>query len=254
MRPLDSIPVVGSPITVGGWTGVLATLDDWIYEAVPGRYIAFCNVHSVITARSDPRLASAIRGADIAAPDGAPVALMVRLLSGHAQARINGPDFMLRACSLLKERGRSIFLYGGSPETLALLQRRLNQQFPGLVIAGAYSPPYRPLTSAEDSACVELINASGASVVWVGLGCPKQEIWMHEHKHVVRPIMLGVGAAFDYLAGTLERAPLWMQRSGLEWLFRLVKEPRRLWRRYLFTNCAFATHAMIQLAHLARRR
>jgi N-acetylglucosaminyldiphosphoundecaprenol N-acetyl-beta-D-mannosaminyltransferase len=167
------------------------------------------------------------------------------------QERINGPDLMWRYCAEAAQRNESIYLYGGQQETLDILQRKLLVQFPGLKIAGAYSPPFRALSVDEDSAVVDAINASGAGTVWVSLGCPKQEKWMAEHRGRINAVMIGVGAAFDYHAGTIQRAPLWMQRNGLEWLHRLCSEPRRLWKRYLVTNSLFVIHACRQL--LCRR-
>jgi N-acetylglucosaminyldiphosphoundecaprenol N-acetyl-beta-D-mannosaminyltransferase len=186
-------------------------------------------------------------------PDGAPVAWMVRRLGYSDQQRINGPDLMWKYCALAAHRGESIYLYGGTPETLGTLQRRLVREFPGLRVAGAYSPPFRTLTAAEDATAVASINASGAGTVWVSLGCPKQETWMATHRGRVNAVMIGVGAAFDYHAGTVHRAPLPVQRLGLEWLYRLISEPRRLWRRYLITNTLFVFGAARQLMFRAKR-
>ena len=167
---------------------------------------------------------------------------------GHAgQQRINGPDLMWKYCEQAQYRDESVFFYGSSEATLALLKTKLLSAFPTLKIAGVISPPFRTLTSAEDMAIIEQINTSGAGVVWVSLGCPKQELWMAEHRGRINAVMVGVGAAFDYHAGTLKRAPLWMQHNGLEWFYRLVSEPRRLWKRYLITNTLFVLKAIRQL-------
>jgi N-acetylglucosaminyldiphosphoundecaprenol N-acetyl-beta-D-mannosaminyltransferase len=185
----------------------------------------------------------------MATPDGAPVAWLMRRLGVHGQERINGPDLMWRYCIESAQRGESIYLYGAEPLTLNALVNKLLEKIPGLKIAGAYSPPFRPLTTDEDAVLVEAINASGAGTVWVSLGCPKQEIWMAEHRGRINAVMIGVGAAFDYYAGTIKRAPLWMQRNGLEWLHRISREPRRLWKRYLVTNilfCLFLTRESIE--------
>ncbi|WP_426990948.1 WecB/TagA/CpsF family glycosyltransferase [Cupriavidus sp. 30B13] len=180
-------------------------------------------------------------------PDGAPVAWMLRCLGYPTQERINGPDLMLRYCSHAEQTGESIFLYGGRIETLLLLEQRLKEDFPSLRIAGMHSPPFRKLTEEEDREIVEKINNSGASTVWVSLGCPKQEQWMADHRGRIKAVMIGVGAAFDYHAGTVRRAPLWMQMRGLEWLHRLCSEPSRLWKRYLVTNSIFVGLALSQL-------
>lgn len=239
-------PVIGVPIDAVTWPHALARIAGWA-TARESRYVCICNVHSVVSARQEPDFARVVREADMATPDGAPVAWLMRRLGGVGQERINGPDLMWRYCAEAAPRDESIYLYGGQQDTLDILQRRLLAQFPGLKIAGAYSPPFRALSAEEDAAVVNAINASGAGTVWVSLGCPKQEKWMAEHRGRINAVMIGVGAAFDYHAGTLQRAPLWMQRNGLEWLHRLCSEPRRLWKRYLVTNSLFVYYAGRQL-------
>jgi N-acetylglucosaminyldiphosphoundecaprenol N-acetyl-beta-D-mannosaminyltransferase len=229
-----------------GWDEAVSRIAGWAAQRV-SRVVFICNVHSVVTARRDTAFAQALAQADLATPDGAPVAWMLRRLGHAGQARINGPDLMWRCCADAAARGTSVYLYGGTEEVLAKLQQRLLSAFPGLHIAGAASPPFRPLSADEDAAAVAAINASGAGVVWVSLGCPKQELWMHAHRGRVHAVMVGVGAAFDYHAGTTPRAPGWMQQAGLEWLHRLASEPRRLWRRYLVTNTLFVVAAARQL-------
>jgi N-acetylglucosaminyldiphosphoundecaprenol N-acetyl-beta-D-mannosaminyltransferase len=182
----------------------------------------------------------------MATPDGAPVAWLIRKLGKVVQERINGPDLMWHYCDSATDQGGPIFLYGGSPETLMLLEKNLMNAFPDLRIAGSYSPPFRELTEQEDEEIVARINASGATTVWVSLGCPKQEMWMAAHRGRIHAVMVGVGAAFDYHAGTIRRAPVWMQDRGLEWLHRLLSEPGRLWRRYLVTNSLFIVLAARQ--------
>lgn len=245
--------VIGSPIDVLDWGTAIARISAWA-RGNESRVVCICNVHSVVTARQDPSFAKVIVQADMATPDGAPVAWLMRKLGIEGQDRINGPDLMWRYCCVAAQHDESIYLYGGQQATLDILQRKLLEQFPGLKIAGAYSPPFRALTPEEDAAVVESINASGAGTVWVSLGCPKQEKWMAEHKGRIKAVMIGVGAAFDYHAGTIQRAPLWMQHRGLEWLHRLCSEPRRLWKRYLVTNTLFIFHAVSQLAGLGARR
>lgn len=247
-----SAEVMGAPIDAISWGKALSQISDWASHQ-ESRYVCISNVHSVVTASHDAAFGRVVHEADMATPDGAPVAWMLRRLGHAGQQRINGPDLMWRYCALAAESGQPMFLYGGAPETLELLQQRLLVRFPGLKIAGAYSPPFRPLTEVEDEAVVDQINASGAGVVWVSLGCPKQELWMAAHRGRIHAVMVGVGAAFDYHAGTIRRAPLWMQHAGLEWLHRLASEPRRLWRRYLVTNTLFVLGAAKQLI-LARRQ
>jgi N-acetylglucosaminyldiphosphoundecaprenol N-acetyl-beta-D-mannosaminyltransferase len=239
-------PVLGVPIDVVGWDAALSRISTWA-AARESRYVCICNSHSVVTAGQDAAFGRIIEAADMATPDGAPVARMLRILGSPAQQRINGPDLMWKYCEQAALRGESIYLYGGLPDTLALLQQRLKAAFPGLLIAGAYSPPFRLATAEEDEADVARINAAGAGTVWVSLGCPKQEQWMAAHRGRVNAVMIGVGAAFDYHAGTIKRAPKWMQNAGLEWLHRLCSEPRRLWKRYLVTNTLFIAGAASQL-------
>ena len=216
------------------------------------RYVCFCNAHVVVSlGREGCPPGSPLAAADLALPDGAPVAWMLRQSGFAGQERLGGPDFMWQYCALAEQRGESVFFYGSTPETLEALQLRLIEAFPRLKIADAVSPPFRPLTQAEDEEVVDYINATGAGVVFVGLGCPKQEAWMAAHRGRIQAVMLGVGAAFDYHAGTLKRAPEWMRRNGLEWLHRLASEPGRLWRRYLLTNTLFVLGAGRQL--LGRR-
>ena len=238
--------VLGSFIDALTWADVLAQIRDWSIEG-SSRCVCICNAHSVVTARQNPKFAMALQSADLCTPDGAPVAWMLRKLGFGRQQRINGPDLMWKYCEQAAIRDESIYLYGGTPGTLEILQARLANVFPSLVIAGAVSPPFRALTGDEDAADVNRINASGAGTVWVSLGCPKQELWMTQHRGRINAVMIGVGAAFDYHAGTIKRAPLWMQSCGLEWLQRFASEPKRLWKRYLVTNSLFIAGAIRQL-------
>lgn len=253
MHEKKTATVLSAPIDVLTWEDALVRISNWAAQG-ESRYVCICNVHSVITAGQDIAFGQVVKEADMATSDGAPVAWMLRKLGYADQQRINGPDLMWKYCEQAAQRGESIYLYGGMPETLEILQRRLMEVFPGLPIAGAYSPPFRAATKEEDEAVVARINASGASTVWVSLGCPKQEMWMAAHRGRVRAVMIGVGAAFDYHAGTIKRAPKWMQNAGLEWLHRLCSEPRRLWRRYLVTNTLFMIGAVKQLVFGSARQ
>ncbi|PWF40440.1 WecB/TagA/CpsF family glycosyltransferase [Massilia glaciei] len=238
--------VLTAALDVLDWDEALRRVAGWSARR-ESRYVVICNVHSVVTAGQDRAFGRIVDEADLVTADGAPVAWMLRRLGHAGQQRINGPDLMWRYCEQAGARGESVYLYGGTPETLARLQARLREAFPGLRIAGAHSPPYRALSPAEDAHDVATINVSGAGTVWVGLGCPKQEAWMAAHRGRVDAAMIGVGAAFDYHAGTVARAPVWMQHAGLEWLHRLCAEPRRLARRYLVTNTRFLVGALMQL-------
>ena len=253
-RPKDALPsaeILGSRINALGWDEVLQCLTVWAAQR-QSRYVCISNVHMVVTARADAELAAALRQSDMATPDGAPIAWMLRRMGFAGQPRISGTELMRAYLAQAAGRDESTFLFGSSEETLKCLQEKLLQQFPGLRIVGTISPPFRPLSGEEDEAVVAQINASGAGTVWVSLGCPKQEKWMLEHRGKINAVMLGVGAAFDFIANRKTRAPVWMQERGLEWLFRLMKEPRRLWKRYLYTNSLFMLGAAKQLLVNAR--
>jgi N-acetylglucosaminyldiphosphoundecaprenol N-acetyl-beta-D-mannosaminyltransferase len=232
------VPVIGVQVDVLTWEGALSRIASW-GRAHESRYVCFSNVHSAVTAAFDPGFHQVIADSDMCTPDGAPVTWMLRQLGAHGQRRLNGPDLMWRYFAAQAPLAGKVYFYGGSPEALRLLRARVEAEFPGLEVVGTWSPPFRPATRAEDADDVARINASGAHVVFVGLGCPKQEGWMADHRGQVHAVMIGVGAAFDYHAGLQPRAPQWMQHHGLEWAHRLVCEPRRLWRRYLFTNIPF---------------
>jgi N-acetylglucosaminyldiphosphoundecaprenol N-acetyl-beta-D-mannosaminyltransferase len=202
--------------------------------------MCFLSVHGLITARDDMRVRRILNGADIVAPDGMPVVWALRSFGFKDQTRVYGPTAMYRICGRAAEIGHRIFLYGGTEESLAELRRRLLVGFPALQIAGAYAPPFRPLTEGEDQRVVAMIRESDADLVFVGISTPKQERWMDEHRERLPGVVLaGVGAAFDFHAGRVRQAPAWMQRHGMEWLFRLAMEPSRLWRRYLLVTPRF---------------
>jgi bacterial polymer biosynthesis proteins, WecB/TagA/CpsF family len=223
----------------------------WV-AAGESRYVCVANVHMVMEAHDDPSFRALVNAADLVTPDGMPLVWMLRKLGYPHQERVYGPELASRVCAEAARRGVPVGFYGGHPEALEALVRNLIARFPGLRVVYAYSPPFRPLTPEEDERVTEEINASGARILFVGLGCPKQEWWMAEHKGRVRAVMLGVGAAFDFHAGRVRQAPVWMQRAGLEWLFRLVQEPRRLWRRYLKHNPRFLLLAFLQLTGMRR--
>lgn len=241
-----TLPVLSSSIDRISASQAVAQISEWA-NARQSRYVCICNAHSTVEADRNADFRRVVEQADMATPDGAPVAWLMRRLGASEQQRVSGPDLMLDYCAHAQSHCESIFLYGSTPETLAKLQRRLMQRWPELHIAGAISPPFRALGTEEDAADVAAINASGAGTVWVSLGCPKQEQWMAAHRGRVHAVMVGVGAAFDFHAGTTARAPAWLRDNGLEWVHRLASEPRRLWRRYLFTNTWFAVAAFRQL-------
>lgn len=236
-------PVLGVPIDVVTAQEALARVASWAHDR-QSRTVCFCNAHSAVTARRDPVHLQVLAGSDLVAPDGSPVAWMVRRQGHREQARVSGPDFMLAYLEHAATCAEPLFLFGSTESTLAALKGQLLARWPSLKVVGTYSPPFRPLTVEEDSAVVAMIRQSGAATVWVSLGCPKQERWMADHRDMIPAVMLGVGAAFDFHAGVIKRAPPWMQRWHLEWLHRLASEPRRLWRRYFSTNTRFILYAV----------
>ncbi|MBU1425981.1 MAG: WecB/TagA/CpsF family glycosyltransferase [Gammaproteobacteria bacterium] len=248
----EGAKVLDSFIHALSWEETLARITVWA-KARESRYICICNVHSVVTATQDEEFKQVLRHSDMATPDGMPIALMLRKLGFAGQERINGPDLMWKYCAQAERSGEAVYFYGSSFETLRRMSVKLQAAFPKLQIGGAYSPPFRAEGEAEEDAIIASINASGAGVVFVGLGCPKQEKWMAAHHHRIHAVLIGVGAAFDYHAGTVQRAPLWMQRNGLEWSYRLFSDPRRLWKRYLVTNTLFIVRASLQLLQHALR-
>ena len=215
-------------------------------DAGVGGMICVSTVHMVMEARDAPDFRKLVNAAELVTPDGVPLVWMLRAL-GLLAERVYGPELTRLVCEAAAERGVPVGFYGGDPETLLDLVARLTGRFPRLRIAFAHSPPFRALSPDEDAAITEAVRDSGARVLFVGLGCPKQERWMAAHRERLDCALVGVGAAFDFLAGRKTQAPGWLQRAGLEWLFRLAHEPRRLWRRYALHNPRFVAGALRQL-------
>ncbi len=237
--------VLNAQIDALSWEAATDRIFHWAH-ARESRYVTICNVHVVVSAWCDAAYRKIINASDMATPDGAPVAWMLRQQGFGGQPRINGPDLMWALCERAASEYLPVYFYGSSEATLALLERRLLEAFPALRII-TESPPFRTLTAEEDAAAVDRINTSGAGIVFVGLGCPRQERWIAEHRGKINAVMIGVGAAFDFHAGTVQRAPAWMRNNGLEWLHRLASEPGRLWKRYMVTNTLFILGATWQL-------
>lgn len=214
-------------------------------------YVCVTGVHGVSEAQKDAGLRQILNGAFLNTPDGVPTVWMGRLQGFHGIQRVYGPDLMLKVCELSVSKGFSHFLYGGGPGVAEELQRRLQARFPGLKILGRYTPPFRDLARQEAADLIELVSKLKPDVFWVGLSTPKQERFMAAFwQRLDATLFFGVGAAFDFHAGRVRQAPRWMQRSGLEWLFRLFCEPRRLWKRYLKNNPLFLWRAFLQLTGL----
>lgn len=223
-------------------TGVALCNEEQIAEMIlnpgeTGQFVAIGNVHSVMTARRDPDLATALRAAEAVTPDGMPLVWAMRAMGASGARRVTGIDVMTTTLERGVEDEVGHFFYGSSEEVLGDLVRTIRGMFPGVIVSGAMSPPYRRLTLDELQLHARQIRESGANVVWVGLGMPKQELWMHDLASALPGMSLvGVGAAFDWLAGKQTRAPKWMQSTGLEWLYRLGQDPGRLWKRYVLNN------------------
>ena len=215
------------------------TIDDWI-ETKQKNYVCVTGVHGVMESQYDNELRQIHNNAGMVTPDGMPMVWLSKLAGNKHVDRVYGPDLMLEVCQHSVAKGYRHYFYGGAEGVAEKLIAQLTTKNPGMQIAGSYCPPFRPLTPEEDAAVIQEINDSKADIVWVGLSTPKQERWMNAHiGKLDAPVMLGVGAAFDFHAGLKKQAPYWMQRNGLEWFFRLVTEPRRLWKRYLQNNPRF---------------
>lgn len=238
--------VLGVPISMTSYEQVLGLVERRPRDSAT--VVTVCNVHSVMTARRDPALMDAIASADVATTDGVPLVWYVRATARPDQTRVYGPDLMRAALPHGVDRGWRHYLYGTTEATLDRLVAAIAADAPGAQVVGRTAPPFRPLTADEEDAVVADILSSRPDIVWVGLGMPRQELFMHGiARRLPGVVLVGVGAAFDLLSGTVPQAPAWLQRMGLEWLFRLWQEPRRLWRRYLVNNPAFAALALRQV-------
>ncbi|MBT8199855.1 MAG: WecB/TagA/CpsF family glycosyltransferase, partial [Acidimicrobiia bacterium] len=229
---IDRIDVLGVGVSAINMEMAVVEIARWI-EHGRREYVCVTGVHGVMESQDDPGLKRIHNESGLTTPDGMPMVWAGHKAGAEHMSRVYGPDLMLEISEFGVEKGWKHFYYGGSEEIPALLAEKMSERFPGIDIVGTFSPPFRPLTEDESQKIVEMINGSGADLVWVGLSTPKQERWMAAHRDQLRaPALLGVGAAFDMHAGQLSQAPAWMQQRGLEWLYRVIKEPKRLWRRY----------------------
>jgi N-acetylglucosaminyldiphosphoundecaprenol N-acetyl-beta-D-mannosaminyltransferase len=217
-----------------------------------GGYVCFSTVHMVMEAFDDKDYADIVNAADIIVPDGMPLVWMQKLATIPNATRVRANDLMIGLCRFAEAKGLSVGFYGASEEVIERIRERISRDFPRLSVAYAFSPPFRPLTETEDESIVNEITAARPDFLFVGLGCPKQERWMNAHRDRSDAVMLGVGASFDFFAGNVSECPPWIGAMGLEWLFRLVQEPRRLWKRYLVHNPRFAVKAGVEA--LKRRK
>ena len=231
---LKTCNILGLDILVTDMEKTVNLIEQNI-EQLRGKYICVGNVHTTVMAHDDPQYHTVQADAAFVLPDGGPLSGYSRKHGFPEAERVTGPDLMLELFAISKEKGYRHYFYGATEETLQSMKEVLERDYPGIQIAGMYAPPFRALTPQEDAQIVAKINESRPDFIWIGLGAPKQEEWMYQHMGQLQ----GVGAGFDYLAGYIKRAPRWMQRMSLEWLYRLLQDPKRLWRRYFTSNVKF---------------
>lgn len=249
---IDRVNLLGVGVSAIDVAQALETIERWLCRREQ-HYVCITGVHGIMESQRDEALRRIHNRAGLVTPDGMPLVWLSRLQGRRQVERVYGPDLMLASCERFGAMGCRHFFYGGGEGVAQRLADRLRRRYPGLLVAGTYTPPFRPLSAAEDQAIMRDINGADPDIVWVGLSTPKQERWMDAHVgHLKAPVLIGVGAAFDFHAGLKRQAPRWMQRSGLEWLFRLGTEPRRLWRRYLRNNPAFIWYVLLQAAGITR--
>ncbi len=238
--------VIGFPVTALPFEKQISLILQWS-KVRCSKVVCIANVHMLVEAYQHSNFAVVLKSADLVTPDGMPLVWMLRLLGVSDQDRVAGMDVLLATCKSAVKEGVSVFFLGSQDSILERIRLRLNQDFPNLQIAAMQSLPFRPLTSEEDEEIVQKVNASGAGIVFVSLGCPKQELWMSEHKDRIQAVMIGLGGAFPVYAGIHKRAPQIIRSTGFEWLYRLMQEPRRLWGRYISTIPLFMWLALKQL-------
>ena len=238
MEELQHCEILKTNINVTNMSDTIKYIGGHL-DDLRGKYICVSNVHTTVMSYENEEYRKIQNGAAMALPDGAPLSSYSRR-KGYKQAqRVTGPDLMLELFAISKEKGYRHYFYGATEETLQSMKEVLERDYPGIQIAGMYAPPFRALTPQEDAQIVAKINESRPDFIWIGLGAPKQEEWMYQHMGQLQGVLIGIGAGFDYLAGYIKRAPRWMQRMSLEWLYRLLQDPKRLWRRYFTSNVKF---------------
>ena len=245
------VRVVSLCLNVSQYESAIESITS-IVEAGEGGYICMSTVHMIMESYDDPAYGEKVNSANMVVSDGMPLVWILRWQGEREAGRIRANDLMIRLCEDAQNRGMSVGFYGGKQEVLDTIVERAKTDFPNLNIAYTHSPPFRQLTEEEDRAITDEINLTAPDILFVGLGCPKQEIWMAAHKKRLKTVMIGVGASFDFYAGNITECPQWLQNMGLEWLFRLSQEPRRLWKRYLILNPRFVWLAGLQLLGLKR--
>lgn len=238
MQPEKNGYILDTKISALRFNETLCLIDKWI-KGKHQKYVCVCNTHSLVTGHNHKFFKQVLAEADLCVPDGMPLVFALRKLGFRQQERVDGPNLMLKLCEASIKEGYRIFLYGGTAANLVRLKGKLCSMFPGIQIVGSVSPPFRDLSEEEKLDIEVQINNAEPDLVFVSLGCPKQELWMHANRSKVKGIMIGVGAAYDFILGDIKRPPVFFQKIGLEWVFRLLAEPRRLFKRYAYNNPAF---------------
>ena len=242
---IPTCKIMGVNVAAINMEWLMKYLDENI-DDIKGDYICVSNVHTTVTSYEDTSYCVIQNSGLMAIPDGGPLSTIGQKRGYENMSRTTGPSLMGEVFKTSAKKGYRHYFYGSKEETLSKIYQKLNENYPGIQIAGMYSPPFRPLTEEEDKAVIERINETKPDFVWVGLGAPKQERWMAAHQGEINGLMIGVGAGFDYYAENIKRAPMWMQKSNLEWLYRLIQDPKRLFKRYLVTNTKFIWNAIIR--------
>jgi N-acetylglucosaminyldiphosphoundecaprenol N-acetyl-beta-D-mannosaminyltransferase len=243
----SSYQVLGVRIRAVQIADVIARMEEWIHDRGGGHSIAATSMHGIVETQRDPKFKEALSSVDLVVPDGMPLVWLGRRAGCHLPRRVYGPDLMLSFCEQTAGRGYRHYFYGGEPGVPQRLAESLKRRFPTMEVCGTFSPPFRPLDPEEDQEIGTMIRRAAPDVLWVGLGTPKQERWMCEHLDKLNvPVFVSVGAAFDILSGRRNQAPEWMREHGLEWLFRLLQEPSRLWRRYLVGGARFVAYLALE--------
>lgn len=243
---IEKVNILGVGINAIQMDNAISKMEEWIEKNEP-HYVCVCNVNTIMECQKDERLRDIVNSAGLATPDGMPLVWLSKLNGYPYTERVYGPDLILAFCRVAQKKGYSNFFYGGASSVPEKLVQNLHKRFPRLKVVGTYSPPFRSLTQEEDQAVIEMINKASPDVIWVGISTPEKEKWMADHLgSIVAPVMVGVGAAFNFFSGQIKQAPKWMQRSGLEWFFRLSQEPERLWYRYSIYNPLFVLNLALQ--------
>lgn len=244
MKQFDELSILNVNIAVTNYDEVIEFITENI-DSLKGKYICVSNVHTTVMSYEDEYYLNVQNSAVLRLPDGKPLSSFQKKKGYKNATRVTGPDLM-KLMFFESNKKLKHFFYGSTPETLKKLENNLKERYPKLKISGMFSPPFKKLTPSEDKEITKMLNDSGANIIWVGLGAPKQEKWMYEHMDKINALMIGVGAGFDYHADNIKRAPRWMQKCSLEWLYRLFQDPKRLFKRYIKTNFKYIYHVYIR--------